>query len=280
VAVLRVDDRGVGGSTGDIEAATTADFAGDVLAGVEFLKREPQIDSARIGLVGHSEGALVAPLAASQSKDVAFIVLLAAPGLRGQELLYLQSAVLMKAMGVDQETIDLNHGVQEKIFSIVNEEADDAAAEKKLLAMQQEQFSSLSEQERKALGVVDDSVMSSQAKMLLNRWFRFFLSYDPVVALEKVKCPVLVVSGERDLQVPPRENLPPVEKALKSGGNGSVQVVELPGLNHLLQTARTGLPSEYAEIDETIAPVALETIGDWIANQALASGKKPSPDEN
>ena len=264
IAVLRVDDRGVGGSTGSVFESTSEDFATDALAGVKFLKGREEIDPGRIGIVGHSEGAIVAPLAAAMSQDVAFIVLLAAPGLVGEEILYLQSAAMMRAMGMGKDLIQQNRALQERLFAVVKAEKNNDTAADKLLEIQQERFSGLTDQEKQARGYPGEEAIKAQSKMLLTPWFRHFLTFDPAPRLRKVKCPVLVVTGERDLQVPPGENMPAIGEALKAAGNKDYKLVELPELNHLLQTSKTGLPAEYSKIDETIAPVALETIGVWI----------------
>ena len=272
IAVLRVDDRGVGGSTGSVFESTMEDFASDALAAVEFLKDRDEIDPARIGILGHSEGAIVAPLAAAMSQDVAFIVLLAAPGLVGEELLYLQSAAMMRAMGTGKDPIRGNRAMQARLFAVVKAEKNNDTAMKKFLEIQQGHFSGLTDHEKQARGYPGEEVLKTQSEMLLTPWFRHFLTFDPAPRLRQVKCPVLVVAGERDLQVPPTENMPPIEEALKAAGNKDYKLVELPGLNHLLQTSRTGLPAEYSKIAETIASVALETIGAWIAEHTQTGG--------
>ena len=264
IGVLRVDDRGVGGSTGSVFESTMEDFASDALAGVKFLKGREEIDPARIGILGHSEGAIVAPLAAAMSQDVAFIVLVAAPGLVGEELLYLQSAAMMRAMGMGKDPIEQNRALQERLFTVVKAEKNHDTAVDKLLEIQQEHFSGLTDQEKQARGYLGEAAIKAQSKMRLTPWFRHFLTFDPAPRLRKVKCPVLVVTGEHDLQVPPAENMPAIGEALKAAGNKDYKLVELPGLNHLLQTSETGLPAEYSKIKETIAPAALETIGVWI----------------
>ena len=264
IGVLRVDDRGVGGSTGSVFESTMEDFASDALAGLKFLKGREEIDRARIGILGHSEGAIVAPLVAATSQDVAFIVLVAAPGLVGEELLYLQSAAMMRAMGMGKDPIEQNRALQERLFAVVKAEKNNDTAVEKLLEIQQERFSGLTDQEKQARGYPGEAAIKAQSKMLLTPWFRHFLTFDPAPRLRKVKCPVLVVTGEHDLQVPPAENMPAIGEALKAAGNQDFKLVELPGLNHLLQTSETGLPAEYSKINETIAPVALETIGVWI----------------
>ena len=127
-----------------------------------------------------------------------------------------------------------------------------------------EMLAALSEAERKALGDNPSAAMESQLNLLQSPWFRYFLTYDPRPTLSKVKCPVLAVNGEKDLQVPPGQNLPEIAKALKAGGNSAVTIRELPNLNHLFQTCKTGAPTEYSRIEETFAPSALEIVGDWI----------------
>lgn len=264
IAVLRVDDRGVGGSTGDHLEATSEDFAGDVLAGVEYLKDRSEIGSTRIGLVGHSEGGIIAPLAAVRSDDVAYIVLMAAPGLVGETLLYLQAERIAAVGGVDAETVERNRAIQAEIFSILKEDIDDAAMEEKLVAVYRRAYQELPEEEREASGIDTDEYFAGRVQNVLNPWFRFFLTYDPAPTLTEVDCPVLAVTGENDLQAPPKENLPVIEEALNAGGNEDVTIMELPGLNHLLQTSETGALSEYGQIDETMSPALLEAVSDWI----------------
>lgn len=264
VAVLRVDDRGIGGSTGNFSNATTEDFAGDVLSGVEFLKNRKEINSSQIGLIGHSEGGLIAPMVAAKSPDISFIVLMAAPGIKGEELLYLQSELISRAEGINNETIARNEALNRKIFTIVKEEQNNTIAQEEIRSILKGEMANLSEEERKASGY-SDIYIEGQVQQITSPWMRFFLTYDPAPALMNVKCPVLAINGEKDLQVPPKENLPAIENSLKAGGNKDYTVKELPGLNHLFQTAGTGSPSEYAKIEETISPVALEIIGNWIS---------------
>jgi fermentation-respiration switch protein FrsA (DUF1100 family) len=264
IAVLRFDDRGVGGSQGNVTSATTRDFAGDALAAVGYLKYRPEIDAHRIGLIGHSEGALVGPLAAAESDDIAFLVLLAAPGLTGEETIYLQSEGLIRVMGGDEETIAANRELQRRMFAIVKEEGDDQKARQRLQELQKEMVERMTPEQRKAAGLSEQSPIGEQAEMLLSPWFRFFLTYDPVPTLIKMKRPVLVMTGGNDLQLPPAENLPRIEQALEKSGNKDYRVLRPARLNHLLQTSETGLPLEYARIDETIAPAALDVISGWI----------------
>ena len=266
IAVLRVDDRGVGGSTGDFGQSTSQDFAEDVLGGVDFLKGRGEIKPSAIGLVGHSEGGLIAPLVASRGEDVAFIVLLAGPGVTGEQILYAQGALITKAGGASDELAAQTRASQEAMFAVVREEADNDAALAKLRESFETSLASLDETARAAVEA-QRGVAEQQMQALVSPWFRFFLAYDPAPTLQQVKCPVLAVNGEKDLQVPPEQNLPIIAAALAAGGNTDFAVRELPGLNHLFQTSQTGAPSEYGLIEETFSPAALEIVGDWIADR-------------
>jgi pimeloyl-ACP methyl ester carboxylesterase len=285
IAVLRVDDRGIGGSTGDVAHATTADFAGDTLAGVAYLKTRKEIDPKRIGLIGHSEGGVIAPMCAARSKDVAFIVMLAGTGLPGEEILYRQGALILKAMGADPEMIAQQRRAQERLFAVLKREKDDKVAEKEMRKIYAELLvhpgpdpakaaaGAKTEPEKPAESLPAGQEASLQA--LLTPWFRYFLTYDPRPALKQVKCPVLAINGAKDLQVPPKEDLREIAAALKAGGNRHYTVRELPGLNHLFQTARTGAPAEYGQIEETFSPTALRVVGDWIVQRTDGAAKKP-----
>ncbi len=266
IAVLRVDDRGVGGSTGNLLESTSEDIAGDVLAGVKFLKTRKEVDSKKIGLIGHSEGGIIAPIAAVQSSDVAFVVLLAGTGLTGKEILELQSDLILKSVGASEDVIALEHSSTEQIFEVLRNEEDNSVAEKKIRKLMIDVLGKLSKEEQEALGA-SEAAIEVQLKMIMSRWFRFFLEYDPKPTLMKVKCPVLAINGELDLQVPPKENLLAIEQALKTGGNTNYTIKELPGHNHLFQRTKTGAISEYARIEETMSPITLETISQWILTQ-------------
>ena len=265
IAVLRVDDRGVGGSTGSVPNSTSENFAADVMAGIEFLKSRKGINSKQIGLIGHSEGGIVAPLVAAQSNDVAFIVMLAGPGLPGEEILYLQGALILKAGGASAEVLDRQRKTQELIFSVLKQEKDNTVAAQKLRAEFDKQMSNVSEAEKTQA----KQTLEAQLKQVLSPWFRYFLTYDPRPTLGKVKCPVLALNGENDLQVPVIENTREIEATLKAAGNKDITIVRLPKLNHLFQTSETGAPSEYLKIEETFAPAALKIIGDWILKRTV-----------
>jgi uncharacterized protein len=268
IAVLRVDDRGVGGSTGNPLSATTLDFAEDVLGGIDYLKSRPRIDPKQIGLIGHSEGGLIAPIVAAESNDVAYIVLMAGPGLPGDQILAAQLALILRVSGADEATIKTSAATQARLMAIAKENEDPKVAIEKLKAAQAELIKSLPEAERKALAEADPN--NTQVAMLASPWFRYFLTYDPRPTLAKVRCPILAINGEKDLQVPCKENLEAIDRAVRSGGNTKVKTREMVGLNHLFQTSKTGAPSEYGTIEETFSPTALQTIGGWILEQTKA----------
>lgn len=255
IAVLRYDDRGVGRSTGSFATATTDDFTTDALAAVRFLDARDDIGA--VGIVGHSEGGLVAPLAASRSSTVRFVVLLAGPGLTGAEILDLQAAMINRAAGAPEEMIRANRALQGTLFDILRAEPDPERAAPLLRQ-------ALREGQPAGAPTPSPQALEAEVRQLNSPWFRFFLDYDPRPALETVRVPVLALNGELDLQVPPTANLREVREALERGGNPDVTATMLPGLNHLLQPARTGAPDEYARIRETMSPVALRAVSGWI----------------
>ncbi len=276
IAVLRVDDRGVGGSTGDgsFEKVTSENFVEDVLTGVAFLKTRKEINSKKIGLIGHSEGGIVAPLAAAKSKTVAFIVMLAGPGLTAEEGFTNQVAATAKASGTSAEAVAWSTRLVRQMFSTLKEEKDDAAAEKKIREVRAKMLGEMSEEQRKKHGIAENA-MEGVIKLMLTPWFRYYMAYDPRATLRKVRVPVLAVTGERDLQVVPAgENLAAIKEALKAGGNKDYTVMELPKLNHLFQTSETGSPTEYGRIEETISPAVLKLVGDWIVKHTASKTAK------
>jgi uncharacterized protein len=262
IAVLRVDDRGIGKSTGDFQNATSKDFASDVLAGVEYLKSRKDIQS--IGLAGHSEGGLIAPMLAVQSKDVNFIILLAVPGEKGSKIMLDQADLILKANGMEDDFLDKIRTVRTKVFEIIDNEPDNDKALEKIMAEATKMESIFSEKEQEILKSMSQGKEDEQFKMLLSPWFRHFLKYDPKENLTKVKCPVLALNGAKDLQVPAKSNLEAIQKHLKTAGNKQYVVKELPDLNHLFQHSTTGSPNEYAMIEETFSPEVLKMMADWI----------------
>jgi uncharacterized protein len=263
IAVLRVDDRGMGASDRGAITATSENYADDVVAGVNFLKSRKEIDPKQIGLIGHSEGGMIAAIAAVKSKDVAFIVMMAGLGQTGRDAILMQGDLLTRAGGAAPETTAEIRKVYELMFAVLKTDLDNPSAEKKMRAVIATETAAMTEAQKKAFAPVIDNI-NAQMPMYLSNWFRYFLLFDPAPYLEKVKVPVLAMVGEKDLQVPPKENLALIEAALKKGGNKNYDIALLPNLNHLFQNAKTGLPGEYGEIEETISPVALNMMSDWI----------------
>jgi len=255
IAVLRFDKRGIGKSTGDYANATTEDFAGDAEAALAYLKTRKEIDPKKTGLIGHGEGGMIAPLVAAHSSDVAWIVLLAGPGLNGEDTLLLQSELILKTAGVDDDQIAKTREFNKQTYALVRQEKDTATLQAKLSALVENSGMSAS---------LPPAALQSQVRLMVSPWFRFSLDYDPVPTLQKTMCPVLALNGEKDLQVAPKENLAKIQKALQDGGNKDFQTAELPGLNHLFQHSPTGSPTEYGAILETMAPEALNAVSDWV----------------
>lgn len=263
IAVLRYDDRGVAYSQGDFASATSADFATDAAAAVQFLKQNPKIKSDQIGFCGHSEGAMIAPLAAAGSDEYAFLILMAGPGQNIVELLLKQSELISRAMGETEENIKEGNRVNKKIYEIVASEGSTEDRKAALRAMMKTEYQALSEEDQSERGPFEDYYAQIEAQMF-NPWMEYFLAYEPAVYLKQVSCPVLAINGEKDLQVAPKENLSAIAAALKEGLCSDFTTKELKGLNHLFQESATGAPSEYGELKQTFAPEALELMTEWI----------------
>ncbi|MFN3326159.1 MAG: alpha/beta hydrolase family protein [Bryobacteraceae bacterium] len=236
------------------------DFVEDALAGVAFLKSRHEIDASRVGLIGHSEGGIVGAIAASKSDGIAFLVLMAATGVKGAEVLTMQADLMATAAGAPPAAREQSRILQQKLLAIAEQEEDREKVRAKARAELEPLIANAPEGQRQTI----ERAMDGQISGLTSPWMRFFLRYDPSEALRKVKCPVLAINGEKDLQVSPKQNLPAIRKALEEAGNSDVTVEELPGLNHMFQHADKGLPSEYGSIEETFAPAALNAILDWL----------------
>lgn len=275
IAVLRLDDRGVGGSGGDLSQSTSEDLASDILQAVRALAEVSEVDPAQIGLIGHSEGGLIAPWVETraQPNEVKFVVLLAGPGLRGRAILEAQSTLILRASGAPEIAVELQRGIQSLILDVVEAEPDEAIRRERVARALEARLAELSAAERSFLLAIppgeDAAWVEGQARAVGGPWLRAFLAHDPAPILSQVRAPVLALNGALDLQVPPRENLGAIEAALLAGGNPDVTVRVIPSLNHLFQTAQTGHPSEYGVIGETFAPVALEAISSWILARVL-----------
>ena len=266
IAVLRFDDRGTALSKGDFKTATSFDFATDVEAGIEYLKTRKEINKKQIGLIGHSEGAIIAPIVASRSKDISFIVLLAGPGIQGDKLLLLQQKLIGKASGISDDNLAKNELTYRKAFDIVNQSTSTKQLNIDLTNFIKQSLKDSPNTEIPG-GMSEDDFVKLQVNQITNPWMQCFIKYNPAPTLEKVKCPVLALNGAKDLQVPPKENLEAIKEALIKGGNKKAIIKELQNLNHLFQECKTGLPQEYSTIEQTFSPTALTEILNWLQTQ-------------
>jgi len=265
IAVLRFDDRGTAQSTGNFKTATSANFSNDAEAAVQYLKTRKEINPRKIGLIGHSEGGLIAPMIAARSNAIAFIVLLAAPGIPGDQLLLSQQQAILKASLADEEMLERIENVNKGAFELVKKAKSLDSLKVKLSAYFLQMMDRYPALKNELAGREQQFIQSEIKKF--TPWLLYFLKYDPAPALSKVKCPVLALGGSKDLQVPAKENLTAIEKALRKGGNKKVTIKELPYLNHLFQESKTGLPKEYRAIEQTFSPNALTEISQWILKQ-------------
>jgi pimeloyl-ACP methyl ester carboxylesterase len=269
IAVLRYDDRGFGRSTGDHAAATTIDFANDAAGAVAFLRSQAEINGSRIGVVGHSEGGIIAPLVAVDDPELAFIVLLSGSGVPGIEILEKQSTLIGEAEGMSEESIAASNTMRNAVIKAIQKadvDTDMAAIVKSALESAR---TTIPEDQRAQFESDDANIAVWQ--QLATPWMGYFFSYDPATTLEKVQCPVLVLTGDLDLQVWHEQNIPAIEEALQKA-DVPFRTVVFPKLNHLFQPAKTGAVSEYVEIEITIDPLVLKEITHWIQSLYKPSG--------
>lgn len=262
IAVLRVDDRGVGRSTGTFGIATSEDFAQDAAAGVRFL--DARQDIGPVGIIGHSEGGMIAPMVAARAPEVRFLVLLAGPGMPITEAMALQADRVLRSSGAPDSLVRRLTGLNREMYAAVLAEADSAALYTRLRDIGTRYRAGLTAEEQNLPGLRESDV-ADNARLLITPWWRWFLRYDPAPALRQVRVPVLALNGSLDVQVIADPNLEGIRQAL--AGNPDVTAEKLEGLNHLFQTATTGAPGEYGEIEETIAPSVLQRVGDWIVER-------------
>ncbi len=262
IAVLRYDDRGAGKSQGNPATATSADLATDAVAAFNFLKTNNKINPKAIGLIGHSEGGLIAPVVFSVEPGVAFIVSLAGPGVTGEEIIHRQAADISRASGLDEKQIEESLSINKKLFAVIKKEKDNQVAYDKMTAL----YKNILDETEASDEVKENSLKQIQAQLspASLTWFRYFIVTDPARFWKKVKCPVLALNGSVDLQVSADLNLAAIEKTLKTSGNKNVKCIKAEGLNHLFQHSKTGLPAEYGNIEETFSPEILKIISDWI----------------
>lgn len=267
IAVLRVDDRGAGKSTGEYLESTGETFTSDALAGVDFLKKQSLVDKRRIGLIGHSQGAMIAAMVAARSNDISLVIMLAAPILPDRINSRLRLTASLRTKGTAEEEINRQLALLERFNSQVVEGADDAALRSSLRELIRASYPSSAPLPEKEL----DNIVEQQLQRLHSRYVRFFMKYDPRVELKRLRIPVLAISGSLDSAVPARDNLNEIHKILREAGNKDSIAIELYGINHLMQTATTGDPLEMMKIEETFSPKVLELMASWIASRTRVS---------
>ncbi len=260
IAVLRYDDRGTAASEGDFGSATSVDFASDANSAVQYLQTRAEIG--KIGLMGHSEGGIIAPMVAAENPEVKFIVMLAGTGIRGDKILDWQSNAILKASGVPKAELDKVMPINRRIYSLVLAAQKPEEARQNIVSYMDSLYAAGGLELPPGTG--KDDFIQQTASSLTSPWMMYFLKYDPAPTLAKVKCPVLAVNGSKDLQVPSKLNLPVIKQTLQKAGNRRVTTKEYKGLNHLFQNCKTGSPDEYATIDETFSPKVLKDLRVWI----------------
>jgi pimeloyl-ACP methyl ester carboxylesterase len=270
IAVLQFEKRGCISSTGNFSSATSTDLVADVLAGIDYLKSRKEVDAKRIGLVGHSEGGLTASMVASQTKDIAFLVLMASPGVTGKEICVAQTVALFQE-GNEVSEAELNYVREfaDRMYSIVINEPDNEAAAKQLCSFLNQQMAHVTDESEW------NTEMSRQiVKGLCSPWCRYFLSCDPTLFFQKINVPVLALNGEKDMQIPADPNLTAIDRALNEAGNKNYTAVVLPNINHFFQTCGTGSFDEEEETRKTISPSVSDLISSWIIKICSPSDSK------
>lgn len=267
IAVLRYDDRGMGGSTTGTMDDTSETYASDVRAAVDYLKGRSEIATTQIGLIGHSEGGIIGPIVATEGEDIAFLVLIGSTGVPGKELLPAQVGAIARAGGATEEETKAAVELEERVIAAVLSGEGMAEVKSELVKQYRDAAMEMTEEQRKALGDVDqwaNRVVQAQLDQMALPWMTFFLAHDPAVTLEKVDAPVLALFGGKDAQVPAEMNETAMKAALAKGGNTDVTTKVFPDANHLFQAAGTGSPNEYAKLAPEFLPDFLHTISEWI----------------
>jgi len=262
IAVLRYDDRGIEESEGNFKNATTLDFASDVEAAIAYLKTRKDIDTSKIGLIGHSEGGLIAPIVASKNKDIAYIILLAGTGVNGATVLTTQARKAAELLGAPKALVDDNEKLSSHIYNVIKTQTDTTQIKPKITNAL---YDFKKDNPNSPLSpMINDQLVNQQLGLLESKWLLNFIKLEPKDYLEKITCPVLALNGSKDVQVLPEINLNGIKNALEKSNNKDFIIKELEGLNHLFQTAKTGNINEYKNIKETFSPIALKIIKDWI----------------
>ena len=264
VAVLRYDKRGVGESTGNYSSSNSFDFAEDVNSAIDYLLTRKEIQKNNIGLIGHSEGGLIAPIVVTMSSNVAFIISLAGPSINGNRILLSQQKAIASAKGINETEINKSQQLNRNAFEIVKKYKDKTVLKEKMIAYIKEISKNDSD---KPDNMTFEEYVDAQVNRILNPWMVNFLRYNPEQYIKQIHCPVLALNGSKDLQVLAKENLPEWKRILEESGNNNITIKELSGLNHLFQTCETGLPDEYEKINESFSLIAMKEMTKWIKKQ-------------
>ncbi len=269
MALLRVDDRGIGKTTGNFRTSTTADFAQDVETSLAYLKTRKEVDTNKIGLIGHSEGGMIAPMVAGRRKEIKFIVLLAGPGVAIKELMVQQNIDVLTAAGISKNEAGLYGSLFKNLLATVLPEKDTAIAMKNATAVFTNWQKSITENVVKnTTGVTDEKSKTQFITAFVNQvnqpWFNYFIKFNPADYLSKIHCAVLALNGQKDIQVAAVPNLTAIDKILTAGKVQNFTTQSIPGLNHLFQHCKSCTVQEYAELEETFAPEVLQLMSDWI----------------
>ena len=255
-AVLRYDDRMLSAQNQEMNPnPDSRDFADDAYAALQYLKSRREVHRQKVGIIGHSEGGMIAPMVVTaHPNQVAFIISMAGTGVTGEEILYTQVEAALKSRKLENMIPD-ERAKQEQLYQILKTEPSDSLAVVQMKAVL----------EGYGLAVTDDKAEAVEAELaqMTSRWFRYFLLHNPALDWKNVRVPVLLLNGEKDLQVLPDVNLPVIQQALRL--NRKVTVKRLPDLNHLFQlTPSTGHPDEYGKLEESISPIVLDEIVNWM----------------
>lgn len=267
-AVLRFDDRGTARSEGDFSKATSDDFANDLESAFNYLRSRKEINNKKIGLMGHSEGGIIAPIVAAKNKKIAFIVMLAGTGVPGDQIMLEQQKLIGRATGMKEKDIEKTWEINENIFSIIKQNQDQNELNSKLKIYLSQAVKDFPKEDNPK-SMSEEEIVDKTIEQMANPWMIHFIRFDPKTALQKVKCPVLAVNGEKDLQVSPEQNLGTIKQILNEAGNKKVTIKEFEGLNHLFQHCTTGSPYEYSAIQETFSEDVLKYIDNWIKTEIL-----------
>lgn len=268
ITVLRYDDRGVGSSGGSAVGATSADFKEDARSAFEYLQTRDEIERSKIGVIGHSEGAMIAFMLASEYDDIAFIVSLAGPGVDGTRILLDQSDHINRLSGVEESILEDNRIVMGKVYELMASNESYQTWTEEILSFTSEYYS-----QNESINYSEQEIEQAKSNLLNSipassySWMRYFVMFDPAPIFGSIKCPVLALNGGKDCQVLAEENITAIQNGLHSAGNSQTTTMILPGLNHLFQNCETGLPNEYGIIEETFDQKTVDLISEWIGQQ-------------